>query len=79
MLCLIDFSFSFICVLLILLNSIKLPQTVVEVDLLLCFSILHNLLIYSGNFYTLVVRVLDVMKLYIILDRKGRIIKFYCN
>jgi len=50
-LCVIYFSFSVICVLLILLNSIKLPQSVVEVDLVLCFSILHNLLIYSGNFY----------------------------
>jgi len=50
-LCVIDFSFSVICVLLILLNSVKLLQSVVEVDLVLCFSILHNLLIYSGNFY----------------------------
>ena len=30
---------------------IKLPQSVVEVDLVLCFSILHNLLSYNGNFY----------------------------
>ena len=51
--CVIDFSFLVICVLLILLNSIKLPQSVVEVDLVLFFSILYNLLIYSGNFYTI--------------------------
>jgi len=31
--------------------SIKLPQSVVEVDLVLCFGILHNMLIYSGNFF----------------------------
>jgi len=47
----IDFSFSVICFLLILLNSINLLQGVVEIDLVLCFNILHNLLIYSGNFY----------------------------
>jgi len=56
-LCVIDFSFSVICVLLILLNSIKLPKSVVEVDLVLCFSILHNLLIYSGNFYRLITKI----------------------
>jgi len=36
---------------LIVLKLIKLPQSVVEVELVLCFSILHNQVIYSGNFY----------------------------
>ena len=36
---------------LIMLKLIKLPQSVGEVDLVFCFSILHNLLIYNGNFY----------------------------
>ena len=50
--CMIDFSFSIICVLFDLYqNRLSFHKFVVEVDLVFCFSILHNLLIYSGKFY----------------------------
>ena len=48
-----DFSSSVICVLFDLAHiQLSFCKFVVEVDLVFFFSILHNLLIYSGNFYT---------------------------
>lgn len=47
----IDFSFSFICVLFDLSHiRLSFRKFVVEVDLVFCFSIFHNLLIYNENF-----------------------------
>ena len=47
-------SSSVICVLFDLAqNRLSFRKFVVEVDLVFCFSILHNLLIYSGNFYNM--------------------------
>ena len=46
----IDFSFSVKCVLFDLAHiKLSFRKFVVEVDLVFCFSILHNLLIYSGK------------------------------
>jgi len=50
----IDFSFSVICVLFDLShNRLSFNKFVVEVDLVFFFSILPNLLIYSGKLYNL--------------------------
>ena len=58
MLHVIDFSFLVICVLIYLTQfNQAFAKFVVEVDLIFCFSIFHNLLIYSGNFYIVIVTV----------------------